>query len=146
MRRAYAVALADVTSGAMTIQQRHVAQALSMDLARRKRTGSASSLPEGMQPTLESAGQALLAEIKRRTEGDREQLFQLSDAFSALLLHYALQETGDLKAAYTLLGRGGLVASRSHHKDFRRRMARLKEIYESLALTVGPELAKSMSL
>lgn len=143
VRRAYAVVLADATSSTMTIQRRHVAQALSMDLARRKRSGGTV---EGMLPNLEAAGKALLIEVKRRVGSEQEQVFLLSDTFSALVLHLALQETGDLKAAYSLLGRGGLVASRSHHKDFRRRMARLKELFESLSLPIDDALARSMAL
>ena len=145
VRRAYAVALADVTGDTMTIQHRHVAQALSMDLARRRPAGGAAPA-EGMLPALEAAGQALLAALKEREADDREQVFLLADAFSALLLHLALQETGDLKAAYTLLGRGGLVSSRSHHKDFRRRMARLRGIYTQLGLPVDAAMAASMAL
>ncbi|MFT5681240.1 MAG: transcriptional regulator with AAA-type ATPase domain [Myxococcota bacterium] len=144
VRRTYAVALADLSGGAMTIQRSHVEQALSMDLARRRSSSSAS--PEGMLPSMEAACQAVLMEAKRRIPSEREQVFLLSDAFSALLLHFALQETGDLKAAYSLLGRDGLVASRSHHKDFRRRMGRLKEIFDALSLPMDPALLQSATL
>ncbi len=143
VRRTYAVALADLAGGAMTIQRSHVAQALSMDLVRRRSGGGDV---EGMLPSLEAAGRAILVEAMRRVPDEREQVFLLSDAFCALLLHLALQETGDLKSAYSLLGRDGLVASRSHHKDFRRRMARLKEIFAALGLQMDPALEASAAL
>ncbi len=141
VRRTYAVALADLAGDAPVITRRHVEQALSMDLARPR-----TPVAGGLLPTLDAACLALLAEIQRRTPDEREQVFLLADTFSALLLHRALVETGDLKAAYSLLGREGLVSARSHHKDFRRRMARLKEVLDALSLPMDPELARSAEL
>ena len=158
VRRAYAVMLADTLGavGATVLERRHVEQALSMDLARNISPAPAPAaaaaatagapMPAGMLPPLSAAAKALLATLKERGDDEREAGFGLADAFSTLALHEALQLTGDLKAAYTLLGRGSLVASRSHHKDFRRRMRRLREILDRLSLTVDDALAASLEL
>ncbi|MFT4980027.1 MAG: DNA-binding NtrC family response regulator, partial [Myxococcota bacterium] len=138
--RTYAIMLADSLdhSGPPLVTLRHVEQALAMDLAR---PGTSA-----LQPALDAAARALLAEARRRAPDARETVFHLADAAAALVLHQALSDEGDVKSAYTLLGRDGLVASRSHHKDFRRRMQRLQELYEALGLPIDPALAASMAL
>lgn len=146
VRRTYAVMLADgvAKDGRLRLQQRHVEQALSMDLAR-QRAPTASPPPAGLVPALDAAAQALLDALAQHPD-QRESIFLLADAFSALVLHHARVQAGDIKDAYVRLGREGLVSSRSHHKDFRRRIKRLGDLLVKLGLPVDETLAASLKV
>jgi DNA-binding NtrC family response regulator len=143
--RAYSIALADAArdgADAVTLRREHAARALQLDLlsAPPASAPSSPSLSGAPLEILSGAARALRDALEGADPERRSLVFQLADSAATLMLLEALAESGDLGEAYAAVGRERLVAARSHHKDFRRRMRRLDEVLDELEIALPDRL------
>lgn len=146
VRRAYAIALADDlgVEARIAVQRRHVERALS--LGKPTSEEPPSPLVGDTLPTLEAAALQLLEEARRRVGWGGQLDLSVAELFPSLVLYLAYRESGDMKRAYEWVGRGSVVKSRSHFKDFRRRVGRVQELYEALGVPIDDALRQALEV
>lgn len=125
IRRAYAVALADRGHPAedLWIGLRHVEHALSLD--------TTDTSPSLMHCLRRAAGE-FFAEARRRAARGQSLDLQHATAFPGLVIEAGMQELGDLKQTYEVLGHEHLVKSRNHQREYRREREKVERLAESL--------------
>lgn len=139
MRRAYAIALAELGEGAadLVIGERHVEDALAFEGPRGGTGGRGERGREALFDLLRRAAAAFFAEAER--SGGRVGL-DLADAFRGLVLEAAVRRLGSKDEAFRRLGKENLLKNRNHHKALRREIAKAIELADAVGQEADPEL------
>lgn len=146
IRRTYAFALAGRGSagGELVVERRHIERALAFEDADDGNT---------MTVRLWRAAQALAREAVRRDQSDAEPLdLEMVDGFRGMVLGAAVQFLASREQAFRIFQREHLLASRNHHRAFKRELERTSQLVQALggevadpdlsALIHGSELAR----
>jgi DNA-binding NtrC family response regulator len=128
VRRAIMLALAepevarDVTL--LTVEERHVAEALGFDQGT---AATSSSVLKAMQ----AAALAFFQEARKRPEAPLE--LDLADAFRGLVLGVAFEQVGR-EEGLRMFGLDAAVKNRNHHRILRRELERVEALHKALGV------------
>ncbi|MCU0681630.1 MAG: sigma 54-interacting transcriptional regulator [Polyangiaceae bacterium] len=131
IRRAYAIALmaqGGVTPQELRVEEAHINRALAYE-------GSPSGEPTSSSAVsaLVAAASALVIEAELRAAAGGSLDLDWADAFKGFVLGVATEKLGGNRdEAFRLLGREKLVASRNHHKVWKRELERAEQLCTAL--------------
>jgi len=121
LRRAYAIALIGHEPGgqAFTVTEEHIKRAMAYE---------APSRSDDTVQSILAAAAAFVNHVATRSGHDPVEL-DLVDGFKGLVLAGSMEKMGgSLEEVFRLFGRERLVASRNHHKAFRRELERAAQL------------------
>jgi DNA-binding NtrC family response regulator len=129
VRRAYAIAsLAQggVATQELRVEEAHVRRALAYE-------GPPGEVTSSAVDALLAAASALVAAAEQRAAAGGSLDLDWADAFKGFVLGVAAEKLGgDRDEAFRLLGREKLVASRNHHKVWKRELERAEQLCAAL--------------
>lgn len=137
LRRAFAIALTDDDPGAgeLAVTERHVRRSLGLEGER-----ESTSLIEAMR----AAGAAFAAEAQRQAARGRTLDLDFAETLRAFALAAALDHAPSREQVCRLYGKASLVEGRNQHKLFRRELARLVELLNTLGLSTDCDVVRRL--
>jgi DNA-binding NtrC family response regulator len=127
VRRAYAIALmthGDTPPHDLHVDEAHVRRALAYEAAPSGEEGSSATVSAML-----AAASAFVLEAERRAAAGGTLDLDWAEAFKGFVLGVATEKlSGSRDEAFRLLGREKLVASRNHHKVWRREIERAEQL------------------
>jgi hypothetical protein len=116
------------------LDEEHVRRALAYD-----DSGDGPTLVDA----LVAAAAAFVREAEKRRAHGAPLDLDLAESFKGFVLGVATEKLdGDMDAAFKLLGRERLVASRNHHKVLRRELERVDALCTALGRAAGSPFAR----
>lgn len=136
VRRAYALALTDPGMAPISLELRHVEQALAYE---------APTEPDALFPLLWKAARAYVQDLERTDDAPRLLKLDVGDVLRGLVLGAAVSRWGR-DEAFVRLGQRRLLKNRNHHRALRRELERVREFARSSASLPPAELTAVLNL